>query len=258
MKHQKLLMGLLAYCYLHFWGQPLLAQIQLPTTPMGDETQGQLWLFPPQTTLQQVFLEDATVISQKQVNEIAEPYRGKNLTFEEVLEIQRQLTNLYVQQGYVTSTVQFSGWDNERLEAGEGVIVFRAIEGRLEDLQIEGLTHLQESYVRSRLLPYTAAPLNLNELESGLLLLRDNPLIRQVQANLVPGSQPGQSIWLVRLDEAPTWRIGAEGSNEENPVVGDWGWRVQIENRNLVGGGEAGLQADRRLRAVSRNRCRSR
>lgn len=54
MKYPKLLMGLFAYCYLHFWGQPLLAQIQLPPTPIADETQGQPLLFPIGTTLQRL------------------------------------------------------------------------------------------------------------------------------------------------------------------------------------------------------------
>ena len=144
--------------------EPLPPRAEIPLLPAGS-------------TLQQVILYDSTVVSQEQVDAAARPYIGLNVTLEDLQELQKQLNALYIQAGYTTTIVQFLARDNQRLEAGEGIVVYRALEGNLEKIETDGLSHLRESYLRERLLPYAESPLNINQLEEGLLLLQEDSLI---------------------------------------------------------------------------------
>ncbi|WP_013325517.1 ShlB/FhaC/HecB family hemolysin secretion/activation protein [Gloeothece verrucosa] len=214
---------------------PWLSDSNLETARLpADST-----LFPPGVTLQTVFLKNSTVISIDEIKRIAQSYQGKNITFEDALQIQEKLNNLYKNKGYINSRVNFFPEDNEDLEAGKGILVFRAEEGSLQTLQIQGLSKMKESYIRDRLLPYASTPLNINKLEEGLLILRENSLIKGINSQIIPGDNKMQSIWVVQIDEAPAWEVGVGTNNEESPLVGDLGWQIGLENRNLFGGGEA-------------------
>lgn len=152
-------------------------------------------LIPTSFILRSVRLEGSTVLTQEEINEIVTTYLGKAVTFEELLTIQTSLTERYVQAGYVTSLVVLPEQENQNLESG--TVTYRALEGELESLQVNGLNHLRESYVRSHLLPYASTPLNVNKIEEGLLLLRDNPLFSSLNSTLIPGTSPGKNQWIV-------------------------------------------------------------
>ena len=209
-------------------------------------------LLPEGITLKQIILKDSTVLTPEQVDLVAKEYIGQNITFEDLREIQLRLNLLYHQSGYTTSLVQFLTKDNGLLESGEGVIVYRALEVSLEQVQIEGLSNLRENYIRDWLLPYATTPLNINRLETGLLLLQESELIEKIESNLVAGSRPSQNILKIRLIEAPIWRIAIEGSNEENPAVGEWGTKVLLENLSLFGGGEGARLEFKQTEGLSR------
>lgn len=231
-KSQKsLLEGAFSLLVVFLLPQLTLAQDNILSLPTALPSQ-----IPSSFLLREVRLEGSTVFSQEQVNAIVGSYVGKTVTFEDLLTIQTLLSEMYTQAGYVTSLVILSEEENQNLDSG--IITYHALEGQLENLNVEELSHLKDSYVRERLLPYAATPLNVNQLEEGLLLLRDNPLFSSVNSTLIPGSQPGKNQWDVILKEAPIWRIEAEGSNDENPAVGNWGGRVAFKNQNVFGGGD--------------------
>lgn len=181
--------------------------------------------------LRAVRLEGSTVFERERVDEIVAPYLGKTVTFETLLQIQSSLTDLYVRAGYVTSGVILPRKENQELQ--NGVVIYRALEGKVTNIQIEGLTHLNESYVRSRLMPYLSKPLNVYQLERGLQLLQMNPLVAELESRLIPGSQPARHELILTLKEAARWLLALEGSNDENPAVGEWGGKLSVANQNL-------------------------
>ncbi|EAZ88361.1 ShlB/FhaC/HecB family hemolysin secretion/activation protein [Crocosphaera chwakensis] len=195
-------------------------------------------LLPSGVTLEEIILKDSSVITQEQVEEVAAPFLSKNVTLEDLRKIQTQLTELYTQAGYLNSLVRFLPQDNRRLEAGEGIIVYRAIESKLEKIEVQNLSHLHQKYVEDRLWAYESKPLNARSLEEGLLLLQQDELISKVEGKLIPGSSQGENIWIVRVEEAPVWQIATEISNEESPFVGEWGVKGILENKNIFGVGD--------------------
>lgn len=200
-----------------------------------------LWLclcsnpsFAQETSIvRQIFLKDSTVLTQEEVNAIASPYLNQPLDIERLLLLQKQLIQAYADQGYINSLVQL---DHQTLEAGDGVITFIAIEGEAEiEVEVRGL---RDDYIESKLDRFTKQPFNQQRLIEGLNLLSIDPLVKDLESSIIPSDQTGKSIVTVKAIAQPRWSIGAEISNDENPIVGEWGIRGFIENNNIAGGGE--------------------
>jgi hemolysin activation/secretion protein len=99
---------------------------------------------------------------------------------------------------------------------------------------------LREGYIRQRLAIAAEEPLNQNKLKEALQLLKLNPLIQDVQANLYPGTQPGQNLLDVCIVEAPkTWGASALLDNGRSPSVGTLRRRLEFTEGNLLGFGDS-------------------
>jgi hemolysin activation/secretion protein len=72
----------------------------------------------------------------------------------------------------------------QRIGKEDGIVEIQVIEGRVEEIQVRGNSRLSQDYIRNRIAQYTGTPLNQQRLLSGLQLLRLNPLINNVRAQL--------------------------------------------------------------------------
>ncbi len=165
-------------------------------------------------------------------------YEGKDVTLSDLLSLQSQITRLYIETGYATSGAFIP---NEQFPNGQflgGAVRIEVIEGKIEeDVQINGLSHLREGYVRARL-SGTSAPLNEEELVESLELLRLDPNIQSVNAELTGGSQPGENILILNLDEPDPLQVFTTTDNLRSPSIGSIGVNVSANYRNLIGIGD--------------------
>lgn len=99
-----------------------------------------------------------TVFSDRVLREIVSSVEGKEVTIERILRLRTQLTNYYVDRGYVSS-----GAFIPSQEYTDGIIEIRIVEGSLAGVEIEGLSHLKKSYILSRL-PVLEKPLKISKL----------------------------------------------------------------------------------------------
>jgi hemolysin activation/secretion protein len=184
--------------------------------------------------LRTVRLLDNRLLSEGEIQAAAAPYLDQVVGLPELLEIRFRLQQLIQEKGYITTQVTFVTGE----DLAEGAVTYRVVEGRLGEIRVEGLEHLQPQYVRQRLSPCAEPPLNVNCLQENLQLLSQDPLFEQVRANL-DNSQQLVSPLTVTLKEAPRFRLAVETNNAENPAVGEWGGLVEATERNLVGWGDA-------------------
>ena len=105
---------------------------------------------------------DQYCIIQAQVND-------RGITFEDLLKLRSTITQLYIENEYITSGAFLPV--NQVLE---DIVRIQIIEGKLEDIEIIGLKRLQKGYVRSRLELVTNPPLNRKKLLEALQLLQLN------------------------------------------------------------------------------------
>lgn len=173
-------------------------------------------------------------ILQDEIAALVKPFENREVTFEELVELREQITQLYLDRGYMTSGAFLP--NNQNLN--NGVIQIQVVEGKLETIQIEGLTRLGDNYVRSRLERANTVPLRQQDLERALQILQIDPLIEQVNAELTAGSNPGLSVLQVSLREAPPLQAGVFADNYQSPSIGSEELGIFASFTNIFGLGD--------------------
>ena len=184
--------------------------------------------------VQSIKVTRSTVFGAQQLNPIVQPYEGRTLTLEQLREVADKITQLYLDQGYITSRAILA---NQVIPA-DGVVEIAVIEGSLEDIQVEGTRRVKPSYVRSRVRLGAGKPLNTGKLEDQLRLLRADPLFENVEASLRAGTGVGQSILIVRVVEANPFDGSVSIDNYSPPSVGSERLGLNLLYRNLTGNGD--------------------
>ena len=174
-----------------------------------------------------------TVFTDQQLSEITDPFTNRYLSIEKLQAIRQRLTLKYVHAGYVNSGALLPDQSVE-----DGIIRYEIVEGRLDNIQVNGLTRLNKRYVLGRLERFVKAPLNTNTLQNGLLLFQQNPLIETVKAQMRPGAQPGHADLDIDIAEAKPYEISLVGDNHRSPSVGSEQGTLGLVYRNLTGFGD--------------------
>ena len=157
-----------------------------------------------------------------------------SVSFEDLVKLRSAITELYINNGYVTSGAFIL--NNQFLETG--IVEIQVVEGELERIEIEGLDKLQTNYVRSRIRRATKPPLNRKNLEEALQLLQLDPLLKKVNARLIAGSSAGRNILLMQLQEAPAFNAGIVINNNQSPSIGSLQGIAFASYNNLLGLGD--------------------
>lgn len=190
---------------------------------------------PASGTLQvnKIKITGSTVFGDKQFNPITKQVEGRSVTLEELRGVADKITQLYLDQGYITSRAILVDQT-----VANGIVEIRVIEGSLEKIEVQGTRRLKPSYVRSRVSLGAGTPLNTGKLEEQLRLLRADPLFANVEASLRAGDKPGQSILIVRVSEANPF-VGSVGAdNYSPPSVGSERFGINLAYLDLTGRGD--------------------
>ncbi len=191
------------------------------------------------TTPAQVFVREfkfdgATAFSEAELQNVTALYTGRNITADELEDARRAVTLYYVNHGYVNSGAILPDQDPT-----DGIIRVQVVEGTLAKVEVHGNHWLRNAYIETQLRRWTESPLNLNELKEGLQLLRQNPNITQVNAELLPGAAPGESTLDLRVTDQHPFRLALEIDNHRPPSVGAEEILVRAADLNLTGNNDA-------------------
>lgn len=189
----------------------------------------------PQTiTVQNFHVVGSTVFSPEELAKVTAEFTNRPITLTELFQARDQITELYLNKGYITSGAYIPP---QAIDSG--VIKIQVLEGKLEDIQISGTRRLNPNYVRSRLALATSAPLNRDKLLEALQLLQLNPLIENLFAELSAGLSPGTNLLEVQVREAKSFSSEVALDNGRSPSVGSFRRRVQLKEANLLGVGDS-------------------
>ena len=187
---------------------------------------------PIEIQVQEIEVLGSTLFDDATLQEVVAPYENRTLTLEQLQEAADAITQLYLNSGYITSRAVLGDQTISR-----GVVRIQVLEGGLEEIKVEGTRRLQ-NYVRSRLALGGTRPLNQAKLENQLRLLRADPLFDNVSASLRAGDEIGQSILIVRVEEADPLDVRLVGDNYSPRSVGNERAGVKLSYRNLAGLGD--------------------
>ncbi len=186
-----------------------------------------------QVLIQRIEIRGSSRFSAEELWAIAAPYEGQELSLQDLQRLADELTQLYLNQDYLTSRAIVPQQD-----IVDGVVVIEVIEGRLTEIEIEGNERLQDSFLRDRLQRAAGVPLNTARLEDELRLLRADPLFDQISANLRSGDALGESRLRVQVREANPIQLSISSDNYSPPSIGGERLNLGFSHRNLAGVGD--------------------
>ena len=173
-----------------------------------------------------------TAFDEAELEPVFQEFVGRSLTIGELQEIADRITQLYLNEGFLTSRAILE------TPTGDGTVRIQVIEGEIEAIEVEGNERVSDSYIRSRVALGANTPINQFALEDQLRLLRLDPLFDNVEASLRAGTGLGQSILIVRVTEADSF-FGAVSLDNYSPAsVGSERMNLELGYRNLTGLGD--------------------
>jgi hemolysin activation/secretion protein len=158
----------------------------------------------------------------------------QRMTFATLVELRSAVTELYIDNGYITSGAFLP--NNQDLSDGDAQI--QVVEGKLERIDVGGLNRLNDHYVRDRVELATDPPLNRDRLEEALQLLQLDPLLEQVNAELTAGTTSGQNVLRLNVQEAPSLQASVLTDNSQSSSIGSEQLSVSASYANLLGIGD--------------------
>lgn len=175
-----------------------------------------------------------TAINDEDLRKISASYENRTLTSQELEELRHKLTAVYVEKGYINSGAVIP---DQRV--ADGAITIQIVEGRLSDIEITGNKWLRTAYIKNRVALVAKPPFNVNQLQEKLLLLQEDPLIRRINAELMPGVKPGDALLKVTVEEETPYQIGMQISNNRSPSIGALHGELFAVHRNITGWGDS-------------------
>jgi hemolysin activation/secretion protein len=206
----------------------------LPVVPVPPEGEVKKPLGQIQVFASYIHVTGSTVFSDTELAEVTAPYTNRTLTTEDLERLRLALTLLYVNRGYITSGAVIPDQDVKF-----GVITIQIVEGTLAKIDVEGHDWFRAGYLRDRVERGAQTPLRLEPLQERLQLLRQDPRIEQINAELRPGDTRGESIMQLKVKEASPWKAWLDFNNYQTPVVGAERGLATIAHQNVTGNGDA-------------------
>jgi hemolysin activation/secretion protein len=203
------------------------APATLPAAPVPPLAEGKRFI------LRRVSIAGNTVIPEESIRAVVAPYIGKSITIADLETIRRRFTRLYIDGGYINSGAVLPDQN-----VSNGVVTYRFVEGRVTDINVAGTDHFKPGYFSSRFARASAAPFNIENLQTEQQILLQDPLIKRLNIELVPGLVPGEASLNANVQEASRYSLFAQVADDQSPTVGEVRGQAQGTFANLFGVGD--------------------
>ena len=198
-----------------------------PTTTSLDNN------IPEQIVVKDFNIVGSSIFTQQELNRAVKDYRNRPLTLPELFQARSTITELYTEKGYVSSGAYIPPQ-----ELDDGTVEIAVLEGQLEEINVSGTEHLSSNYISDRIESAAGKPINVDSLLTALQLLRLDPLIDNVSAELSAGIRPGTSLLDIKVQEADVFNVSTSFNNSRSPSVGTNQRTIGINHGNLLGFGD--------------------
>lgn len=178
-------------------------------------------------------LQGNTVLSPDDISRVTAGYENRTLTSEELQAVRHHLSELYVDRGYVSSGVIVPDQ-----KVNDGVVRMQAIEGRVGAIELNTDGRIAKSYLKRRIETEEGEPVSVSGLQASLQALQRDPRIRQVNAELLPGIEPGLSMLRVDVTENVNHSFSVLADNHRPASVDENRASLHFFHRNLTGHGD--------------------
>ncbi len=192
--------------------------------------------FSPSIHLKEIRLLNNTngIVTLDELQRVIAPFRDKDIAYEQLEIIRNELTMIIISKGFVNS-----GAIIPDQEIKDGVVELQIIQGSLTGVEVEGNKHFSTGYFKSRIEQGGKTPLNINDIQETLLRFQQDDRIKQVNAELKAGANPGESELTLKVAENSPFKLGFEFSNTGIPSTGEYMGTVYAGVSNIAGMGDS-------------------
>ncbi|MEL6438863.1 MAG: ShlB/FhaC/HecB family hemolysin secretion/activation protein [Cyanobacteria bacterium J06621_8] len=214
---------------------PVAAGSSLPSGDRSDKTEIEVKhpKIPAEIIVTDFEVVGSSVFSPQELNQAVKSYRNRPLTLPELFQARNAITELYTEQGYLNTGAYIPPQ-----ELDQGRVQIAVIEGQLEAIKISGTKRLSPNYIISRVERAAGLPVNVDNLLAALQLLRLDPLIDNISAELSAGIRPGTSLLDIEIQEADVFNLSAKFDNQRSPSIGANQRSLGLNHGNLFGWGD--------------------
>jgi hemolysin activation/secretion protein len=188
--------------------------------------------------LVRVFVRDinvdgSTVFTPEELDLLTAPYENRWITSEDLEKLRQELTLHYINNGYITSGAVIPDQD-----VAGGIITYKIIEGRVDNINIENNRWLLDHYIENRVARGVSMPVNIEPLQKRLQLLQQDTRIETLNAELKPGLNLGESDLDIDVKERTPIRLWTAYDNYLSRNTGPEQKRLNATNMSLTGNGD--------------------
>ena len=101
---------------------------------------------PGKVLIREIIVTGTTVFSEKEIEDIVLPYKNKKLDLSQIKGIARLITDVYHQQGYITSGAYIS-----QIKIEQGILEIKVTEGLIGEISIEGNRYSKADVLKRRI-----------------------------------------------------------------------------------------------------------
>ena len=157
-----------------------------------------------------------TVIETKELLALIEDFKGKVISYNELSEAVTKVTRYYSDKGYFLS---FAFLPPQELETG--TIKIEVVEGYIADIEVKiSSGALTPKYISERLEKIIGKPITLTELESALIVLKNQDLIQNFSQQIDKDRNTGLAILKLEVETADKFSLFARTDNWQSPFIG--------------------------------------
>jgi hemolysin activation/secretion protein len=208
----------------------------LPPIPLPDKPETERLYKGIRITIKKIVISGGTVFPQEELNSIAnefvKPSEINELTLSDLERLRDLITLKYIRKGYVTSGAVIES-------IHDGVVRIQIHEGVLDEINVKTDGRLKERYIKKRLNPAKEGVVNEDKIAEILQILKQNPRIHRIKAELKPGVERGFSVLDVNVFEAKPYRMTFQFDNLEPPSVGSYRGLLNFSHLNISGYGDS-------------------
>ena len=179
--------------------------------------------------IRKIMVEGATLVPRQVVDDIVNAYEGRELTLRQMQKICDLITDEYRKRGFVTSRAYLPPQTIR-----DGILRIMVVEGKVGEVDIEGNRFFKTSLLMRKLSIKAGEPFDYASVQDSLRYLNEHP-DRLVKAVLAPGSEPGTTDILLKVEDNLPVHIGLSYDNFGSRYIEKDRYSLFFEHNNIFG-----------------------
>lgn len=190
----------------------------------------------PRFVLQELLVNGVTVFKSEDLEAVLSSWIDREVGQAELQTIADEITALYKKHGYITSRAFIPSQDIQG-----GSVTIQVVEGRIEDIRVEGNKYVREGYIRARITQQPGEVFRIQALEADMLDLSMNSLLDKTHATLKAGDAMGTSDIVISIDDHRPYHLQVGVDNFGRKGIGLWRTNITAWHENLLGYGDSAV-----------------